>query len=110
MDYLSGVEIDATHCHLPVDDLTHVSPQRSLALTAFPFPSVPLPAHDPVTIAESPCGMTFMSLSSWLTHLDFLTFATTSALLSILPSESMPTKLSANSAPTPSPSLAFDAF
>src|SRR5437867_1263481 len=40
--YLIGADADATHCHLPFAILTHVSAQRSLALTGFPLASVPL--------------------------------------------------------------------
>ena len=52
--YFSGAAADATHCHLPSAVFTHVSTHRSLASTAFPAPSVPLPVQVPVTIAESP--------------------------------------------------------
>src|SRR5215203_1736505 len=66
--YLVVADADATHNHLPpilVQESTH----RSLVSTALPAPSVPLPVHAPVTTAVSPCATTFMSLSSFVTHL-----------------------------------------
>src|SRR4029453_9399489 len=107
--YLIGADADATHSHLPPAALTQVSAQRSFASIALPAPSVPFPTQLPVTIAESPCTITFMSLISLVVHFAFFTRASTSALPRSEPSESSATKSSDSSGASASALPAFEA-
>src|SRR5271165_1956396 len=99
----------AMHCHLPLGIFIQVSTQRSWASTALPSLPVPLPRQTPVAIAVFPNAVTFMSLTSLVSHLLPFVMASVWALFAMVPSLFMLVKLSARSGATASGLLAFPA-